>query len=102
VIFRRGRFRDVVTRQLDLFVRDHAGDIEAADERLRLYEAADRDEAEELYGDYVDEVDGLVDLLVEMRTTYGATLSEDDALRYGDEFARAARRRLARFDLDLG
>jgi hypothetical protein len=82
-------------------VADHAADIEDADECLRLYNEAPRGEAEELYGDYVDELDGLVDLLAEMRAIYAARLSEDDALRYEREFNRAARRRLSRFALDL-
>jgi hypothetical protein len=91
----------VIERQLDLFVHDQAAALAEADERLRLYNAADRTDAEELYGDYVDELDGLSELLGEMRDTYAARLSDDDAQHYEREFDRAAQRRLSRFPLDL-
>jgi hypothetical protein len=91
----------VIERQLDLFVQDHADALSEADERLRLYNLAGRADAEELYGDYVDELDALADALREMRAVYAARLSEDDALRYEREFTRAATRRLSRFALDL-
>jgi hypothetical protein len=100
-LFRRSRFHDVIVRQLDLFLEEHRDVIEECDERLAAYNAAERDEAEELYGDYVDELDALADALREMRAVYAARLSKDDALRYEREFTRAATRRLSRFALDL-
>ena len=54
MIFRRKPFGEVIQRQLDLFVTDHADVLADVAERLRLWNAASREEAEELYGDYVD------------------------------------------------
>ena len=55
-MFRRARFTQVIGSQLDLFEHDHRDVIDEADARLDAYNAAGRDEAEELYGDYVDAV----------------------------------------------
>jgi hypothetical protein len=99
LIFRRARFGELIARQLDLFEREHAHELERAAELLTAYDAADRDEAEERYGDYADAVDEVVDLLEEMRDAYAAALGEAEAERYEDEFARAARRRFPRFPL---
>ena len=54
---RSTRFADVVERQLDLFASDQADLIRETEEALARYNGADRDEAEELYGDYQDCVD---------------------------------------------
>ena len=54
---RRSRFADVVERQLDLFEREHRGLIDDCVEAERAYDRAERDEAEERYGDYVDLVE---------------------------------------------
>jgi hypothetical protein len=48
---RRDRFADVISRQLDLFVRDNLDLLEACDAAERAYDLADRDEAEERFGD---------------------------------------------------
>jgi hypothetical protein len=101
VPFRSGRFVDLVERQLDLFVREHAGLIEDAEAALRAYNAAERDEAEERYGDYLDLVETGQDELVEMRERFAATLDEDAALEYEEIFNAAARKRLPRFSLEL-
>jgi hypothetical protein len=98
---RRNRFGDVITRQLALFLDEHRDVVEECDERLAAYNAADRDEAEELYGDYVDAVETGTELLADMRDRFGATLAGDDAERYGAEFNRAVRKRLPRFGLEL-
>ena len=100
--FRRSRFADVVARQLDLFERDHAGlirDVEAAEES---YDAAERDEAEERYGDYVDLVDTGTDLLADLRDNFAATLDESAAAEYEDAFNRGVAKRLPRFALEIG
>ena len=59
MIFRKARFADAIERQLELFRREHADVIEACEEAERRYAAADRDEAEERYGEYVDLVEGV-------------------------------------------
>lgn len=92
MIGRRGRFAAVVASQLDLYVREHADALADVAARLDAYNDATADDAEELYGDYVDAVDAAVDALGDLRDHYAATL--DDPERYVDEFDRAARRRL--------
>jgi hypothetical protein len=98
---RRGRFTELVARQLELFEREHAGLIEDSEDALRAYNSAERDEAEERYGDYLDLVETGQDVLIEMRESYAATLDEDAALEYEAVFNAAARKRLPRFGLEL-
>ena len=50
-------FEDLIRRQLDLFEQECAGLIADCDAAERAYDAADRDEAEERYGDYLDLVE---------------------------------------------
>jgi endonuclease/exonuclease/phosphatase family metal-dependent hydrolase len=86
-MFRRRRFADVIRRQLELFQQEEAGLIEdciAAEER---YNRADRDEAEELYGDYVDLVEAGTEALADIRDTFARTLDEDTAEEYEAEIA---------------
>ena len=99
--FRRGRFVDVVERQLVLFEGEHAGLIGDVEVALRAYEGAERDEAEERYGDFLDLVETGQDDLVEIRETYASTLDEDTAEEYRAVFNRAVRKRLPRFGLEL-
>jgi len=101
VIFRKGRFADVIKRQLDLFEREHPDVIEEARERLDAYNRADRDEAEELYGDYVDAVETGTEILADMRWEYIRTLDEDAAEEYEAEFNRAVVKRLPPFGLEI-
>jgi hypothetical protein len=75
--------------------------IEDAAERLRLYNAADRDEAEELYGDYVDAVETGTELLADIRDAYARTLEEGIDEDYEREFNRAVAKRLPRFALEI-
>ena len=99
--WRRGRFADVIQRQLELFEREEAeliADCEAAE---RAYVGADRDEAEELYGDYLDLVETGTEILADLRDNFASTLDEEAAERYEDEFNRAVLRRLPRFALDI-
>ncbi len=100
MIFRR-RFDDVISRQLDLFVTEHADVIAETDERLAAYNAAERDEAEELYGDYVDAVETGTEILAGMRDGFAGTLDDRLAERYEAEFERAVAKRLSRFALEL-
>jgi hypothetical protein len=101
VIFRRSRFGELIDRQLTNFVRDHPDVLEEADTRLDQYNAADRDDAEELYGDYVDAVETGTELLADIRDHYARSLSEDDAERYEREFNHAVSKRLPAFALEI-
>jgi hypothetical protein len=101
VIFRRSRFGPVIATQLDLFQRDHPDVLEEAATRLRLYHAADRDEAEELYGDYVDAVETGTEILADVRDHYARSLGDEDGERYIREFNRAVARRLPEFALEI-
>jgi hypothetical protein len=101
VIFRRRRFADVVSRQLDLFEQEHRGLIEDCDAAERAYDRADRDEAEERYGDYMDLVETGTEVLADLRDHFAATLGEDAAEDYEDAFNRAVAKRLPRFALEI-
>jgi hypothetical protein len=98
-MFRRARFADVIDSQLALFLRDHADVLEDVDVRLRAYNDAGRDEAEELYGDYVDAVETGTELLADLRDHYARTLDDPD--RYLAEFHRAVARQLPAFALEI-
>ena len=98
-MFRRKRFADLISRQLDLFEREHAGVIAEAETRLDAYNRADRDEAEELYGDYVDAVETGTELLADVRDHYASSLADPD--RYIEEFNRAVARRLPELALEI-
>jgi len=100
-MFRRSRFGDLVRRQLDLFEQEQAYVLEDAVEKLRLYNAAERDEAEELYGDYVDAVETGAEALTDVRDHYARALDEPEAEAYIGEFNRAASRRFPRFGREL-
>ena len=102
-MFRRHRFADVISRQLDLFVREHADLLHECEEAERAYNTAPRDEAEERYGDYVDLVETGTEALADLRWAFAATLDEDAAEEYEEAFNRAVRKRLPRFgnEIDL-
>jgi hypothetical protein len=101
VIFRRKRFADLIRRQLDLFVTDHAEVVFDVAERRKLWNSAGRDEAEELYGDYVDAFETGTELLADLRDHFASTLTEADADEYRLEFDRAVAKRLPVFRLEL-
>ncbi len=101
MIFRRGRFSEVIGRQLDLFELDHGDVIEEAAEKLVAYNKADRDEAEELYGDFVDVVETGTELLADIRDSFSATLPEGTDELYETEFNRAVARRWKAFALEI-
>ena len=98
-MFRRARYGDVVDAQLDLFVREHDDVLEDVAERLRRYNAAERDEAEELYGDYVDAVETGTEILADLRDHYAQSLEDPD--RYLQEFNQAVRRRFPEYALEI-
>jgi hypothetical protein len=95
VILRRGRFHDLVGRQLDLFEAETELLSEVAEADV-AWSNADADESEELYGDYQLVVDAVGDALHEIRETYAATLDAETADDYRVAFDRAARKRFGR------
>jgi hypothetical protein len=101
VRLRRARFADVIERQLDLFEREHRGLIEDCLAAERAYDRADRDEAEERYGDYVDLVETGTEVLADLRDHFASTLDEDAANEYSAAFNRAVLKRFRRFALEI-
>ena len=101
MIFRRRRFGDLVERQLRLFVEEHEVLLRECEEALARYDAAERDAAEELYGDYVDLVETGTETLADMRGRFAQTLSDEDAERYEAEFNRAVAKKLPPFALEI-
>jgi hypothetical protein len=100
-VFRRSRFSDVISRQLDLFEQEHADVIRECEELERAYNTASRDEAEERYGDYVDAVETGTEILADLRDHFKWTLDEELGEVYEEEFNRAVLKRLPRFALEI-
>jgi isocitrate dehydrogenase kinase/phosphatase len=103
VIFRRrrGRFGELIDRQLDLFETDHGDVIAEARAKLDRYNAADRDEAEELYGDYVGAVETGTEILADIRDHFARTLDDDASEQFEREFNAAVGKRLPQFALEI-
>ena len=102
MIFRRGRFAGVIARQLDVFARDEeAGLLAEVREAKHTYDRAERDDAEESYGDYVDVVEAATEALADMRDRFARTLDEDAAETYEDSFNRAVRKRWPELGLEI-
>ncbi|HST16511.1 MAG TPA: hypothetical protein VLK36_02505 [Gaiellaceae bacterium] len=101
MIGRRPKFDDVIRRQLDAFERDHADVIDEAEAKLAAYNAGERDEAEELYGDYIDALETGTEILADVRDAYAQSLDERFADRYLRDFDRAVAKRLPPFRLEL-
>ena len=99
MIFRRERFGELVRRQLDLFVEDEAELLREAEEAEQAYDEADRDDAEEAYGDYQLVLEAIADALSDVRDTYAATLDDAAAAEYEQAFARSARKRFPKVRL---
>jgi hypothetical protein len=97
VIFRRRRFAEAIERQLDLFERDNADLLRRCEEAQREYDAADREEAQERWSEYLDLVEIATDELEEMRDAFAATLDETIADEYESAFDRAVRKRFPIF-----
>ena len=91
--FRRRRFGDVIASQLAVFEREHGHRLAALPGAERRYDEAERDEAEETYGDYLDAVGEAAAYLLELRDGYARSLDLDTAEQYRAEFDRAARKR---------
>jgi hypothetical protein len=88
-VFRRKRFREVIERQLTFFVEEDGDLLDDVDRALDKYNRADRDEAEELYGDYQLAIEAATDRLAEFRDAYARTLDEDDGEQYLYEFNKS-------------
>jgi isocitrate dehydrogenase kinase/phosphatase len=101
VIFRRKRFAEVISRQLDLFEREQRELIAECDDAERAYDRAGRAEAEERYGDYVDVVEAGTEVLADIRDHFARTLDDDAAEEYEAAFNRAVAKRLPRFALEI-
>jgi hypothetical protein len=100
MIFRR-RFSAVISRQLDLFATDEAALLVEVREAEQTYNRADREDAEEMYGDYVDVVETATEALADMRDRYKRTLDEESAEEYDAAFNRAVKRRWPPFGLEI-
>lgn len=100
MIFRR-RFADVIGRQLDVFAVDEAALLVEVREAEQAYNRADRDEAEEKYGDYVDVVETATEALADMRDRFARTLDENAAEEYEAAFNRAVKRRWPPLGLEI-
>jgi hypothetical protein len=95
------RFADLIERQLDLFEREQRGLIEDCIAAERSYNRAERSEAEERYGDYVDLVETATEVLADLRDNFASTLDEDAAEEYEQAFNRGVLRRFRRFALEI-
>ena len=78
----------MIERQLAFFEEEDGDLLADVDRALDKYNRADRDEAEELYGDYQLAIEAATDRLAEFRDAYARTLDEDDAEQYVEEFNR--------------
>ena len=97
VIFRRGRFDELVERQLTLFAEDQAALLSEARRADEAWTTATADESEELYGDYQLVVDAVGEGLYATRETYAASLEGRAADEYRAAFDRKAGKRFGRY-----
>ena len=101
-MLRRKRFSDVIARQLDVFAEDEANGLFAeVREKKELYDRADRGEAEEMYGDYVDVVEATTEALADMRYRFRSTLDETTGEEYEEAFNRAVKKRWPHIGLEI-
>ena len=98
---RRARFSELIDRQLDLFAREQRGLIEDCVAAEQAYNRADREDAEERYGDYVDLVETGTEILADLRDNFAMTLEEDASDEYERAFNQAVLRRFRRFALEI-
>ena len=91
MIFGRKPYGELIERQLRLVATDDADLLEDVDARRRDHAAADREDAEEAFGDYQFALEALKDRLIEIRDAYAATLEDPEP--YERAFERAAAKR---------
>jgi hypothetical protein len=97
VRLRRGRFDDVVQRQLDLFEVDEASLLAEAHAADAAWTNATAEDSEELFGDYQLLVDAIGERLYEIREAYAATLDGRTTADYRSAFDASVRRRFRRY-----
>jgi len=95
-MLKRGRFGKVVQRQLAIFALDDGGLLAEADAADAAWTRAEREESEELFGDYQLVVDAIGERLYEIRESYAGTLDQAIADDYRAAFNRAALKRFRR------
>lgn len=100
-MLRRDRFADVISRQLDLFVREELELLEACDAAELAYDRSERDEAEERFGHYQELVETGTEILADLRDNFASSLDEESAEEYEEAFNRAVVKRLPRFGLEI-
>ena len=100
MIFRKP-YRDVIDRQLALFAEEHAGLIRDIDAAERAYDRAERDEAEERFGDYSDLVETATEVLADLRDHFASRLEEEASETYCAAFNHAVLKRWPPFALEI-
>ena len=101
IFSRRSRFAELIERQLDLFEGEQGSLLRACDEAERAYDRAERAEAEERYGAYLDLVETGADALAALRDAYAKTLGDSAAAEYERAFNAAVLKRFPRFALAI-
>src|SRR3954464_13901491 len=94
-------YRDVIDRQLKLFAEEYAGLIADVGAAERAYDRAERDEAEQRYGDYSDLVETATEVLADLRDPIAYRLDEEPGEAYCAAFNRAVLKRWPPFALEL-
>jgi hypothetical protein len=100
-VFRKRRFGDLIARQLDLFVQENGALIRECEDAEAAYTRAERDDAEEAYGDYQDLVETGTEILADLRDNFAMTLDETESDAYEAEFNRVVVKRLPRFAVEI-
>ena len=98
---RRDRFGDLIRRQLDLFVEDEQELLREAEAAEKAYDAAERENAEEAYGDLQLVLETVAERLEELCDRYSTTLGSDADVAYAQAFVRAARKRFPKLRLEF-
>jgi len=91
----------VISRQLDLFERDHADLIRESEQAEREYDRGGRDDAEEHYGNYQDVVETATEVLADLRDHFASSLGEEAAEQYEAEFNRGVAKRFRTFGFEI-
>jgi hypothetical protein len=90
------RYRELVQRQLDVFVADEHELLHAHAQAEDVYGKAGSGQAEESYADVAELLDAIAERLHDMREAYASTLEGADAYRYRSRFDRAVDQRVPR------
>ena len=101
MILRRDPFRDAIRASSTSSSRTRRTCSRTAARSTACTSAADREDREEAYGDFVDAVETATEALADMRDRFGRTLDEDAAEEYEDSFNRAVRKRWPDLGLEI-